>query len=133
MKKALVLANATARGAAADYCYSVPDGTICEFRPPKKSRDQEMKYHAIINEIAASHRHLNRALDAETWKRLLVDQFRRDTQDDGEIGEYWRQHPIEFIPALDGSGLVILGDQTRDFPKVVAMAFIDWLEAWRRE
>lgn len=133
MKKTLVLANATARSAASDYCYSVPDGTICEFRPARKSRDQESKYHVIIGEIAASHRHLNRALDAETWKRLLVDQFRRDTLDDGEIGEYWRQHPIEFIPALDGSGLVILGDQTRDFPKVVAMAFIDWLEAWRRE
>lgn len=131
--KRVFLVHAQARRAAADYCQSMPDGTVVEFKAARKSRSQEQKYHACINEIAASHRHLNRALDAETWKRLLVDQFRRDTMDDEEIGEYWRQHPIEFIPALDGSGLVILGDQTRDFPKVVAMAFIDWLEAFRRE
>jgi hypothetical protein len=34
------------------------------------------------------------------------------------------------VPSLDGSGIVQLGLQTRDFSKERAAEFIEFLEAW---
>lgn len=96
-----------------------------------KTREQEEHYHAIIGDIAESCRHHNQALDPEVWKRLLIDQFRRDTESDPECcAAYWRSHPLTFIPSLDGRNVIALGEQSRKFPKAVASAFIEYLIAY---
>ena len=41
--------------------------------------------------------------------------------------------PITVMPSLDGTAIVALGEQTRKFPKKVASAFIEWLNAWGAE
>ena len=99
-----------------------------------KSRKQERKYHAMIDDVARSVRHLNLALDLETWKRLLVDQFKRETLKEPECcAEYWRRHTLSMIPSLDGSAMVVMGEQTRMFPKKVAVVFVEWLRAFGDE
>lgn len=96
-----------------------------------KSREQEERYHAMLNDIARQCQHLNMALDKDTWKRLCIDQFKRETLKEPECcARYWARHQLNMIPSLDGSAMVVLGEQSRRFPKGVAAVFIEWLFAW---
>ena len=94
-----------------------------EIKQSNKSREQEEKYHAMIGEIAKQAQHLGAKWDAESWKRLLVDQFCRDS--DIKTGVV--------IPNLSGDGIVQLGFQTRKFTKEQASEFVEWLHAWGAE
>ena len=91
-----------------------------EIKAESKSRDQEAKYHAMLAEIAEQASHLGAKWSAEDWKRLMVDLFAKETGLQGG----------KIIPSLDGSGIVQLGLQTRNFTKEQAMEFITFLEAW---
>jgi len=94
-----------------------------EIKDASKSRDQEEKYHAMIGEIAKQAQHLGAKWDAESWKRLLVDQFCRDNDIKTSV----------VIPNLSGDGIVQLGMQTRKFTKEQASEFVEWLNAWGAE
>ena len=91
-----------------------------EIKAESKSRDQEQKYHAMLGEIAEQASHLGAKWSSEDWKRLLVDLFAKETGLQGG----------KIIPSLDGTGIVQLGLQTRNFTKEQAMEFITFLEAW---
>jgi hypothetical protein len=99
---------------------------VCE---PEKSRDQEEKYHAMIGEIASQVPVGGRHLDADTMKRLLVDQFKADTLVD--MADDWAKFgALDMVPSLDGQRVVVLGVQTRRFTVRLGAAFIEWLYAW---
>jgi hypothetical protein len=94
-----------------------------EVKDAGKSREQEEKYHAMIGEVAKQAQHLGAKWDAESWKRLLVEQFCKDNGlKTGAI-----------IPNLAGDGIVQLGTQTRNFTKEQASEFVEWLYAWGAE
>jgi len=94
-----------------------------EIKLVSKTREQEEKYHAMIGDIAKQAQHLGAKWSAEDWKRLLVDQFLRETENiQGKI-----------VPNLDGTGIVQLGLQTRKFTKEQASEFVEWLYAWSAE
>lgn len=121
------------RNLACAAIQNAPVGIECLLREPVKgkSRDQEAMYHDMLSDIAKQCRHLNLALDLETWKRLAIDQFKRDTLKDPQCcAEYWARNQLSVIPSLDGSAVVVLGEQSRRFPKAVASCFIEWLFAW---
>ena len=94
-----------------------------EIKTANKSREQEEKYHAMIGEIAKQAQHLGSKWDAESWKRLLVDQFCKDIGIKTGV----------VIPNLSGDGIVQLGFQTRKFTKEQASEFVEWLHAWGAE
>ena len=96
---------------------------IMDIQQAPKSREQEEKYHAMIGEIAKQAEHLGAKWDAESWKRLLVDQFMRDSKMGGN----------RILPNLDNTGIVQLGSQTRRFSKEQASEFVEWLLAWGAE
>ena len=91
-----------------------------EIKDASKSRVQEEKYHAMIGEIAKQASHMGSKWDAESWKRLLVDQFCKDSGIKTSV----------VIPNLSGDGIVQLGFQTRKFTKEQASEFVEWLHAW---
>jgi len=94
-----------------------------EIKDATKSRHQEEKYHAMIGEVAKQAQHLGAKWDAESWKRLLVDQFcKNNGLKTGAV-----------IPNLSGDGIVQLGMQTRNFTKEQASEFVEWLFAWGAE
>jgi hypothetical protein len=102
---------------------------VVTVREERKTRDQEKKYHAQIGDLAAQWRYLGVEWDEEDMKRILVNAFKEDTKTDPELAECWREMgEIKAVPGLRG-GLVILGDQTRRFPKKLASAFVEWLYA----
>ena len=94
-----------------------------EIKAVNKSREQEEKYHAMIGDIAKQASHLGSKWDSESWKRLLVDLFLR------ENGMY----NGKILQNLDGTGIIQLGFQTRNFTKEQASEFVEWLHAWGAE
>lgn len=103
---------------------------VLELKQPAKSREQEEKYHAMVGDIAKQLEFCGRKWDGESMKRILVDQFRRDTAKDPDLQELWiEMGTVETCPSLDGTGVVVLGWQTRRFSKRLAIAFIEWLYA----
>lgn len=111
-----------------------PLRAVIDAPKPNKTREQEEKYHAMIGDIARQYEHCGKKWDAEDMKRLLIDQFRRDTVKDVDIGPLWvSMGSVEMAPALDGSGVVMLGAQSRKFPLKLAIVFIEWLYAFGSE
>ena len=91
-----------------------------EIKEQSKSREQERLYHELIGQIAKQAQHLGAKWSAEDFKRLLVDQFVREQGiSNGKV-----------IPNLDGTGIVQLGFQTRNFSKEQASEFVEFLMAW---
>lgn len=97
----------------------------------KKTRLQEEKYHAMLGDISRQCTHLNEYFLLDDWKRLQVDMFARECVQQKEhmrkLADYFMRNKVRLVPALDGSGLVALGNQTRDFPRYVAAGFIEYL------
>lgn len=91
-----------------------------EVKDASKSREQERLYHELIGQIAKQAQHMGAKWSADDFKRLLVDQFMRD------VGE----GSGKVIPNLDGTGIVQLGTQTRNFTQEQGSQFIEWLYAW---
>jgi hypothetical protein len=91
-----------------------------EIKYKNRSNSQHEKFHAIIGDIAKQAQHMGAKWDAEDWKRLLVDKFLSETG--------FKNSPI--IPNLDGTGIVQLGFQTRNFSKEHASEFVEFLLAW---
>lgn len=99
---------------------------------PVKSRDQEEKYHAIIGEIAATELVYGKKLSPEAWKRLLIDAFKHATKDDPDLAVEWGKFgTVELVPALNHAGFVMVGEQSRNFGRKLASAFIEWLLAFQ--
>lgn len=94
-----------------------------EIKAVNKSREQEEKYHAMIGDIAKQASHLGSKWDSESWKRLLVQEFCKETGLGGG----------KVIPNLSGDGICQLGHQTRHFTKEQASEFVEWLHAWGAE
>jgi hypothetical protein len=129
MTRRFVLVHDTARQNAVEAVRSAPPGYEVLVKEPVKSRDQEAKYHAQIGDIAAQWLYLGVKWTPEQMKRILVNGFKEDTKDDPDLAECWRSMgELQAIPGMRG-GLVVLGDQTRRFPKKLASAFVEWLYA----
>lgn len=127
-------AHDQARQRAAQSCQEAPDGWVCRITPPNKSRDQESKYHAQISDIAEQVQFHGQELDAGQWKRLLIDAFHFETKDDPDLAEDWkRMGDVQFLPALNHPGVVMMGFQSRDFSRKLGSAFIEWLNVFAAE
>ena len=90
-----------------------------EIKYKQRSNEQNEKFHAIIGDIAKQAQHMGAKWDSETWKRLLVDKYCRETGLNSQI-----------MANLDNDGLVQLGFQTRKFTKEQASEFVEFLLAW---
>ena len=134
MKRVFIMAHQTARSNAIRAIQEAPDDHIVTLSEPKKTREQEEKYHALIGEIADFMTLHGKKLPAESWKRLLIDAFKHDTKDDPELKDEWAKFGgVELLPALNHPGFVMVGEQSRNFSKKLASAFIEWLYAFQAE
>lgn len=123
------LAHRQARQLGAHLCMTLPDFWTVTFSKPKKTREQEAKYHAQIGDIAKQCEFMGKRWSEEDWKRLLIDGFARVKAAEGEPLNDWGR----VVPSLDGSGFVQLGVQSRGFEKEVASEFIEHLYAYGAE
>jgi hypothetical protein len=91
-----------------------------ELTEETRSDPQNKKYHAIIGQIAKQASHAGAQWDVESWKRLLIDQWAKDS--DRSRGE--------LVSSLDGGDVIQLGLQSREFSKAEGAEFIEWLLMW---
>ena len=100
---------------------------------PKKSRVQEAKYHAMFGDIARQVPIRGVKVSEDDMKRALFSAFKIDTKNDPDLRDAW----AEFGEARMGIGfrgeIVLFGDQTRNLPKRLASALIEWLYAFGAE
>lgn len=112
------------RQMAVQAVLSAPDGYY--FQPPKeptRSLDQNAKLHAMLGDIARQCKWMGNQLDADDWKRLLLDAWAR--QEGG--------HAARIVPSLDGQGVVTLGAQTRSMGVRDMASLIESIYAWGAE
>lgn len=93
---------------------------ILEVTEESRSSPQNKKFHAIIGQIARQAEHAGAKWDTEAWKRLLIDQWAKDSgRSRGDL-----------VSSLDGGDVIQLGIQSRKFTKAEGADFIEWLLMW---
>lgn len=99
---------------------------------PEKQEPRHVKhYHALINEI--SEQLGGDLANKDDAKRILLSAFKIDTQAEPDLSREWaRFEEMRMGRGLRGE-VVILGNQTRNFTKPLAKAFILWLEVFGAE
>lgn len=128
-KIVLKLTGDISKRAACNRIMSAPDGHVVTIAEPVKKREQEEKYHAMIGDIAKQCTFMGRKWSREEWKRLLIDAYvrvaRENATAEGKPDPFQGQG--EIVPAIDGSGFVQLGVQSRCFKVRQASEFIEYL------
>ena len=93
---------------------------VLEITEESRSDPQNKKFHAIIGQIAKQAEHAGSKWDMEAWKRLLIDQWAKDSgRSRGDL-----------VGSLDGGDVIQLGIQSRKFTKAEGADFIEWLLMW---
>lgn len=96
--------------------------TVDEFKP-RRSLDQNARFHAICADMAAQFPWAGQAIDTEGWKRLLVDAWARvEGKGQGRV-----------VPSIDGQSVVNLGIQTRKMSVADMTDLMAFAEAWATE
>jgi hypothetical protein len=114
------------RQRCAEYILNgAPDGSRVNVGPAQKKREQEERYHAMLGDISKQCEHIGRKWDAESWKRLLIDDFAEIMRSSGTPLHHDESGSV--TPSLDGRRIVQLGIQSREFWVSEAAAFIDYL------
>lgn len=133
--KSLIITGEAARKAICRHVLAAPDGYEVRIGEPKKRRQQEEKYHAMIGDIAGQCRFLGRERKHDDWKRLLIDAFVRVMRENAKAEGKKDPFPGfgEVLPSLDGVGIVQLGVQSRGFSIDNASQFIEYLYAFGAE
>lgn len=83
-----------------------------------KTREQEKKYHAMIRDIAIHYDWMiaKKKRDMADWKLWLTAGFKKA-----------KDESIDFVPSVDGEGIVMLGCSTSAFKTDEASEFIEYL------
>ncbi len=129
MKQLFVLSHPVARRNAMEAVQNAPEGHVVRISEPRKSREQEERYHAMLGDIARQWTFMGRQWELDDVKRLLVDAFAQAMREAGTP----LHHDGRVVPSLDGQRIVQLGIQTSKFWKAEASNFIEFLFAWGAE
>lgn len=92
------------RSVAIRAAMAAPDGFVIDIRPAKRSDIQSRRLHAMCGDFSKQLEWAGQHRSTVDWKRLLVDGSSRAA---GEGG-------YAVAPSLDYSGVVTMGELTRD-------------------
>jgi len=93
--------------------------TVKQYKPTR-SLEQNAMFHAICGEIAQQKQWADRRIDAEGWKRLLVDAWARESD----------RRQGDVVPSLDGASIVNLSMQTRRMTVADMADLISFAQWW---
>ncbi len=93
--------------------------TVKQYKPTR-SLEQNAMFHAICGEIAQQKQWADRRIDAEGWKRLLVDAWARESD----------RRQGDVVPSLDGASIVNLSMQTRRMTVADMAELITFAQWW---
>jgi hypothetical protein len=114
-----VMAHATARANAIRAVQTAPDGFCVEVRAPKRSLDQNAKFHAICSDLARARvEWAGKPRTADEWKVLLVSGHAVATKEGAEV-----------VPGLEGEFLNIR-ESTATMSKARGSSLIEYSQAF---
>lgn len=118
-KQRFILAHQTARKNAVHAVVSAPDGYMVRIEEPKRSLDQNAKFHAICSDLARSGvPWQGRPRTQDEWKLLLVSAHAVATKQQTEI-----------VPGLEGE-FVNLRESTAQMSKSRLSSLIEYAVAF---
>jgi len=88
-----------------------------------KTREQEKKYHALINDISKQVDFNGIKHNEKIWKALLVDSFEQELFSQGSR----LSHGSKTVISLDGIRAVTVRASTTEFKKKEGSNFIEYL------
>lgn len=119
MSRALIIIEGPhSRGKAQHWIAKAPIGTRVEFKAAKRTLPQNDKLWATLSDVASQKEHFGRKYTADIWKLLFMDGLGRETK---------------FVPALDGTTVVPIGQSSSDLSKEEMSQLIEFILAWGAE
>lgn len=114
----IILDGAKGRLQAKRWVDIAPTGTRIEFKAPKRTTEQNDRMWAMLTDIASQKEHHGRKYSTEVWKRLFLHALGQE---------------IQFIPSLDNSTLIPVGQSSSDLSVDEMSALIDLMHKWGAE
>jgi hypothetical protein len=119
MKQVFILAHSTARANAINAVSKAEDGYSVAIAPPKRSNDQNAKFHALVSDIAKSGAEwAGKRRDDAQWKVLLVSGHAVVTKEGSDM-----------VPGLEGE-FVNLRESTASMTKSRGASLIEYTLAY---
>ncbi len=114
----VIIDSEAARKRARDWLDKVPFRWVVEFKEQKRNNDQNALMWALLSEVSAQKEHAGMKLTPETWKCVFMH----------ELGFY-----CQFIPALNGNGVLPLGYHSSRLTKSQMSDLIEIILKWGAE
>lgn len=95
-KATFFLVHDQARNNALRCVSQAPDGYVVEVKPKTRSLDQNRRLWALLGDISEQVDWYGKKLTPENWKDVFSASLKKQ----------------EVVPALDGSGFVVMGQST---------------------
>jgi len=114
MTATLILATPEIRAKACRWIMAAPDRSRLRLDEPKRSLDQNAKFHAMLTELTAQKPTLNGVkMDADSWKLVLLQALGTE---------------MRMLPTLDGDGWFPMGHRSsrlsvRQFSDLVELLY----------
>jgi hypothetical protein len=109
------LANAVVRDRVARLLATLPDMTRIEIKGPKRTIPQNAKMWAALTDVATQKEHCGRRYPPEDWKIIFLHALGRETR---------------FVPSLDESGFIPIGQSSSDLSKTEMSDLLELIQAW---
>ena len=118
-RRTIILAHDVARQRALAAIADAPDGWVLTFSPPKRSGDQNAKFHALCGDLARSDMTFaGKRRKTAQWKVLLVSGHSVVTKEGAEI-----------VPGIEGE-FVNLRESTAAMTKTRGSSLIEYTVAF---
>ncbi len=111
----IVLNGDDAKGRAIAWVRKAPWNSRIEFKPPKRSVDQNDKMWAALTDIATQLSYHGQKLNANDWKKLFLAELKQE---------------MRLVPNLSNNGFVNLGNSSSDLGKDEMSDLITIIIAW---
>jgi hypothetical protein len=113
-----ILAHPEARRRAVAGVMDAPEGYRVEVKPPKRSGEQNDKFHAMCDDIARQAEWLGKKRTKDQWKVLLVSGHATATKEGSEV-----------VCGLEGE-FVNIRESTAQMSKARGSSLIEYTAAW---
>lgn len=114
----LVLANDAIRAKAVNWIAKAPRDTRVTFQGPKRTLDQNSRMWAMLTDISEQAEHHGRRYVPGDWKVIFLSALGRETR---------------FVPNLDGTGLIPIGQSSSDLSVAEMGEMIELMQSWGAE
>jgi hypothetical protein len=116
MSRALIILDRPGAATRAfDMIRKSPVGTRVEFKGPRRTLPQNDRMWAMLTDIATQKEHFSRCYTPDQWKAIFMQACGRE---------------LQFIPNLQGDGVIPWGHNSSDLSKEEMSDLIEFMQAW---